>query len=48
MQMMMGHEEAFLPGNVLLNLSLPDLIRQSIFFERPFAKKDGYAGQARV
>jgi hypothetical protein len=28
--------------------SLPGLIRQSIHFERLFAKCDGYAGQARV
>ena len=47
MQVMMGHGEAFLPEG-LLNLSLPDLIRQSIFFEKAFAKRDGYAGQARV
>ena len=28
--------------------SLPGLTRQSITFERLFAKMDGYAGQARV
>jgi hypothetical protein len=29
-------------------LSLSDLIRQSIFSERAFAKRGGYALQARV
>jgi hypothetical protein len=49
MQVMMGHAKGFLAGNVMFNLSLPDLIRQSIIFQMGhFAKKDGYAGQARV
>jgi hypothetical protein len=29
-------------------VSLPDLIRQCLFSEMGFAKKGGYAGQARV
>jgi hypothetical protein len=48
MQVMLRHEEGFLAGEVVLNVSLPDLIRQSIFFEKGFAKKDGYARQGRV
>ena len=44
----MRHAEGFLAGDVMLNVSLSDLIRQSIFFERAFAKRDGYALQARV
>jgi hypothetical protein len=39
MQVMMGHEEGFLPGDIVLNLSLPDLIRQSIFFENAFLRR---------
>jgi hypothetical protein len=45
---MLRHEEGFLAEEVVLNVSLPDLIRQSIFFEKDFAKKDGYARQGRV
>ena len=48
MQVMIGHEEGFLAREVVLHLSLPDLIRQSIFFEKASAQGDGYAGQARV
>ena len=37
MQVMMGHEKGFLAGEVVINSSLPDLTRQSIFFERASA-----------
>jgi len=37
MQVMMRHAEGFLAGEVVLHLSLPDLIRQSIFFEKASA-----------
>ena len=35
---MMRHEEGFLAGEVVLNLSLPDLIRQSVFSKRPLPR----------
>jgi hypothetical protein len=36
---MLRHEEGFLAGEVVLNVSLPDLIRQSIFLKRALRRK---------
>jgi hypothetical protein len=53
MQVMVGHDETSLSASNTVRSALRRLrklarARQSIIFEKVFAKMDGYAGQARV